>query len=91
MPPQIIKLDQLDTAILNAVKNFSGGPIPGIKGPIINGIIINESVLQGKAPLQVAREITRAIPAQGTAVLKPTVKRLDGGKLIVGFQIQTPL
>jgi hypothetical protein len=87
MPP--INLDKLDIAIRAALKNFSGGAIPGTKGPIINGIILNEDSLQGISRKQLAREITQAIPASSLTALKPAVKPIGDGRIIVGFQIQS--
>lgn len=86
-----IKLAQLDTTILAAVKNFKGVKLPGVKGPIINGIIVNPLHLGNVKPLTLAREIVQAIPLADGVQLKPTTKALGDGKILVGFQINTPV
>lgn len=93
MPPKpgSIKLNDLDTTILAALKNFSGGKIPGKKGPIINGIILNEAALAGLNPSAVAREIVGSLKPAAGVVLKPNVERLGDGRIIVGFRLQTKL
>jgi hypothetical protein len=91
MPPTIVKLNQLDSTILTAVKNFSGGKIPGVKGPIINGIIIKESALGTIKPLTVAKEITKSIPLEPGVTLVPTAQAIGDKRWIVGFKIQTKI
>ncbi len=90
MPPSI-KLHQLDTTIIDAIRNIRGGPLPGVKGPIINGIILKDAALKGRSALSVAKQITASIPVGSGADLKPVAQSIGDGKWFVGFKIKSSL
>jgi hypothetical protein len=90
MPPKpaTIKLTDLDATIRAALKTAGGGKLGPIRGPIVNGIIATEPLLNGVNPLRVAKEITAAIPGAAAAGLKPSVTKFPDGKILLGYQIR---
>lgn len=88
--PKPIKLDELDLVVKQAVRNFSGGKLPGTIGPIINGIILNETALGAHRPLSIAKEVVKSISVPEGVTLKPTAKPFGDGKILVGFVVNIP-
>ena len=87
--PATIKLTDLDATIRAALQTAGGGKLGGIKGPIINGIIATPKTLQGVTALSAAKQIVAAIPGADAAGLKPSATKLDGGRILIGYQIRS--
>jgi hypothetical protein len=87
MKPKTIALDHLDATIRAALKNFSGGALPGIKQPIVNGIVIDKAELLGQNAAQLAADITAKIKTPAGMRLTPNAMPLGKSKILVGFTI----
>lgn len=84
-----IKVADLDKTIALALKNFPTLQAPGKKPPLINGIVIAKDRLTKGEIDKVADGIIAKFGNPGGALLSKVTSPLPGGKIIVGFQIDS--
>ncbi len=89
LKPGSIKLHQLDTAIQDAVKNFSVGKLEVGKTPIVNGIILNEDALGDLDVNALAKQLTATVPKIDNVKLTSLVEKLGDGRVLLGFKIRS--
>lgn len=84
--PRTIKASQLESILNSVLPTLESNPMQRLKGPLINGIIIDESKLGGAKPLDLAKDIIGRLGPAGGADLLPVAKPLGGKMVLVGFR-----